>query len=141
MKNELDVTTLFTLAQRNLDAAKTLKATSDLDTPYEIICYNCHQSAEKYLKGFLDLRNALYPKTHSLQLLVNLCSAQESRLGELLADCNELSGLEVKTRYENPFEFTEHDMKRAYDCAVRIRREVLACSEEIGYVPPDAYQR
>ena len=41
--------------------------------PYEIICYHCAQSIEKYLKGFLTYNDIVPEKTHNLLLLLELC--------------------------------------------------------------------
>jgi len=38
--------------------------------PVVIICYHCQQSGEKYLKGYLVLKDVEPPKTHDLRVLV-----------------------------------------------------------------------
>lgn len=39
----------------------------------EIICFHCHQSAEKYLKAFLLSQNTAPPRTHDLFVLCEAC--------------------------------------------------------------------
>ena len=41
---------------------------------YEIVLFNCHQSAEKILKAYLLCHNATYPQVHDLQQLRRMCA-------------------------------------------------------------------
>lgn len=43
------------------------------DPPYDTVCFHTQQCAEKYLKGFLAFHKIDFPKTHSLEDLVELC--------------------------------------------------------------------
>ena len=138
MNNESNKDILFVLAQRDLDAANTLK--SHFRPQYEIVCFHCHQSAEKYLKGFIDLTGNSYPKIHDLSQLLNLCIAHKPQLDEIRDDCVKLTSLYTKARYENPFEFTEREMFQSYDHAIRIQSHVKERAKALGYTPPDAYK-
>lgn len=52
------------LASMDLNAAEHLL--NMRPTPYEIICFHCQQSAEKYLKGYLVIHDITPPKIHDL---------------------------------------------------------------------------
>jgi len=58
-------------SQRDLEAAHVLfeSQASLLD----IVVYHCQQSAEKALKAYLTYRCVLFPKTHDLETLLDLC--------------------------------------------------------------------
>jgi len=40
---------------------------------YDAVCFHCQQSVEKYLKAFLLEHQVVFPKTHSLIELLELC--------------------------------------------------------------------
>jgi len=60
----------FKIAESDLSSAAFLQEMRP--TPVEIICYHCQQSAEKYLKGFLSLKEEEIQKTHDLVLLSSM---------------------------------------------------------------------
>ncbi len=41
---------------------------------YDAVCFHAQQTAEKYLKAFLQERRVAFPKTHNLIELLELCS-------------------------------------------------------------------
>ena len=53
-------------------------------TPDETICFHCHQSSEKYLKGFLVLHDVEPPKTHNLKELMEMCEIINGNFSVLL---------------------------------------------------------
>ena len=75
----------------------------DGEGPYDIACFHAQQAAEKYLKGFLALRQRPAPRTHNLEELQHVCLAQNPDLP--LADLSlfELSGYAVEMRYDLEF--------------------------------------
>ena len=44
---------------------------------YDAVCFHAQQSAEKYLKAFLVLREIEPPRIHNLIELLKLCSNQD----------------------------------------------------------------
>ncbi len=56
----------FKIAESDLSSAVFLQKMRP--TPVEIICYHCQQSAEKYLKGFLSLKEEIQ-KTHDFSFV------------------------------------------------------------------------
>ena len=137
MSNEINKDILCILAQRDLDAANQLAV--QYRPSYEIVSYLCQQSAEKYLKGFLDFNSVKYPFIHDLQTLHSICISFDSRIEELRAACTELWIISRAARYTNPSELTARDMKHALQYAGQIRECVLSHMFERGYTPPEPY--
>ena len=113
----------FAFAENDLNSAKFLLQM--LPTPYEIICYHCQQSAEKYLKGYIALNGGKLIKTHDLVLLNKICSQYAVDFKEVEDDCIELVDYGVQVRYPANTELTENDMAKAIESAETIRRFVL----------------
>ncbi|NUO82559.1 HEPN domain-containing protein [candidate division KSB1 bacterium] len=55
----------------------------------DLVCFHCQQAAEKYLKAFLILHEAAFPKTHDLVSLLELCVPFQPEI-ELLREPMEL---------------------------------------------------
>lgn len=63
------------------------------------VCFHAPQCAEKYLKAVLVLSGQLFPKTHDLQVLQDLCRQVDVHLGLSLDDLDVLSSYAVRIRY------------------------------------------
>lgn len=87
-------------ARSDLLAAEELMK-SEQGFPH-IIAYHCHQSAEKSLKGFLIVNQKIYPKTHDLIVLLNLCQEIDKGFKLLLSQVRVLNPLHLEEKY--PFE-------------------------------------
>ena len=76
MQNNNTASDWVKYAKNNLDAAiRDIKLLCNPRLrPYELILYNCHQSAEKMLKAFLLTYSGAYVQIHDLQRLRLLCS-------------------------------------------------------------------
>jgi HEPN domain-containing protein len=61
--------------------------------PYELILYNCHQSAEKMLKAYLLANSGAYMQIHDLHRLRIMCSQNDSTFGSkrIVDHCTYLS--------------------------------------------------
>ena len=46
----------------------------------DVVCYHCHQGAEKYLKAYLLEQGMTPPRIHDLEDLLNLCALHEAAL-------------------------------------------------------------
>ena len=89
--------------------------------PLEIICFYCHQSAEKYLKGYLIYKGVPEPpKTHNLDTLCEMCLEYDERFQQIKKPCNVLTTYDVKLCYPNEMEITENDMKKAIEYSKQI---------------------
>jgi HEPN domain-containing protein len=111
------------------------KADSDLNTlrlvvaspgPYDTACYHAQQAVEKYLKGFLIIREQPFPHTHDLEELERLCQEIEL-LPELdMLDLVELTDYAVGMRYDFEQWPTREEARQAMQTAERVRAAVLA---------------
>lgn len=100
----------YTVAQSCLRRKKPLTISA---------CFHAQQCAEKYLKAILTSRKALFPKTHDLRLLNNLCT-QAGVLVEVDRDLLDLlSSFAARTRYPGD----EPTLEEAHD-ALEICRVV-----------------
>ena len=85
---------------------------------FEIICYHCQQSAEKYFKGFLIFNGIdAPPKIHDLVDLNKRCSVFEPLFAEILDECEILTQYGVQPRYPDEIYMDENLMKKALACA------------------------
>ena len=89
--------------------------------PYEIICYLCQQSAEKYMKGFLFYHGVKPPKTHDLEKLCNICVEYNEKFDNMYDQCETLSQYGVQPHYPYGMELDEYQMKKALDYAQQIK--------------------
>jgi HEPN domain-containing protein len=67
--------------------------------PLEIICYHCHQTVEKVLKGFLTDRGIEPPYTHDLEELRLMCMQYDSSFDTIQKACVILKSYSASTRY------------------------------------------
>ena len=62
-------------AEQDRDTVNILN--SQYKKPFEIICYHCQQTVEKYLKACLILYDFPLIKTHDLYELSNICKQKK----------------------------------------------------------------
>lgn len=79
--------------------------------PGSVICFLSQQLAEKVLKGFLTLHEKRTPKTHQLDLLLELCKKIDKEFSSLEKAVIDLSEYYIETRY--PGDIVEHDLRKA----------------------------
>jgi HEPN domain-containing protein len=105
----------FSFAEMDLSSAEFLLA--KWPVPLVIICYHCQQSAEKYLKGLLTLKNQIPPKTHDLSLLIDFCKPFYPEITLISVQCTALNPYSSQSRYPREMLITEQDMKVAIENA------------------------
>ena len=89
---------------------------------YEVICYLCQQSAEKYLKGYLIFcGNDEPPKTHNLSRLCVLCSEHSTKFNDILKICDFLTAFAVQSRYPDEIYIDKDITEKAIDYAGKIK--------------------
>jgi HEPN domain-containing protein len=103
-----------------------------VETPWDTVCFNAQQAAEKYLKGFIVLRGGTPPKVHDLVTLLSLCAASEPELASLEEDCRTLSRLGWTSRYPDTPDVDEAEGRQADELSRRI------CDAIRQRVPPAA---
>ena len=109
----------FDFADSDLEAAEHLLT---LHRPrFEIICFHCQQSAEKYLKGYLIYKGIMPPKIHDLDKLCDMCREHDSNFTDIYDQCEALSDYGVQPRYPNEMLIEEHHMKKTLEYARRIK--------------------
>lgn len=102
-------------ADRDLRVADNELHTLTGDVITEAVCFHAQQAVEKYLKGYLVARQIKFPRTHNLELLQGLCSADDPAFAA--TDVTRLSFYAVEVRY--PDEFLEPSLDDATE-SVRI---------------------
>lgn len=108
------------IAERNLLTAKQGLEAKTLVT--DTVCFHCQQAVEKYLKAFLVKHQIEFPKTHSIMLLLNLCSSVDKSFKDELSEADSLTDYAVEIRYPDDwYEPTLEETKRAYEIALKVK--------------------
>lgn len=68
---------------------------------YNLVCFHCHQAAEKTLKAFLISHGINPPRTHKLVTLLYMCTPKKPELEDLENDVIALDMYYIPTRYPN----------------------------------------
>ena len=112
-------------ADVNYRAAKQLAA--DSDPIREVIAFHCQQAAEKYVKAFLVRHQVEFPKTHSLERLLDLVAPVSPELAASLEETEALTPYGVEIRYPGDFpELLPGQEKSVLELASRAREAVMA---------------
>jgi len=83
----------------------------------EIICYHCHQAAEKSLKAFWVYLGFAPPRTHDLEHLLDKCEGFDNSFADLRDESIRLNPYASQPRYPFGLELTEDIMALAIaDC-------------------------
>ena len=106
--------------------AKTMRP-----TPYEIVCFHCQQSVEKYLKAFLVSKEQEPPYIHDLVKLVALCEVENPDFGQIKQKCVILTQYGVQPRYPSGMQIIEEDMTRALRFATDIKTFIHTTAPEL----------
>lgn len=89
------------------------------------ICWNCQQSAEKYLKACLVRYTLDYPRSHDLVQLGNLCAQVDPDFGLISAAMATLDQFGTDIRYPGATA-TIQDARLAFDALKQLRAFVRA---------------
>ena len=112
MANEKEIAEWIKFANMDFDSAKYLLNLKPM--PYEIICYHCQQTVEKYLKAFIVSCDKEIGRTHDLMELNKVCKSHDKGFGELDEKCAKLSNYAVIVRYPfHTIDLEERDVKEA----------------------------
>lgn len=125
-------------AREDLRAAELL---GEQDGVPRASCFHAQQAAEKTIKGSLIFLQTDFPRTHNLQLLVNLLP-EGWGLSEEPSRLSSLSDWAVESRYpgDTP-EATQEDAKAAVEQAREVLQTALEDLESHGYAPDDEEAR
>ena len=114
-----DVTGWIQIAEDDLYSAKVLY--EQTHKPYEIICYHCAQSVEKYFKGFLTYNNIIPEKTHNLLLLLELCIEKDNNFEKIRTECSLLNKFTNEIRYPHRIEIKPEDVNYSINAVESIK--------------------
>ena len=103
------------------------EATGDDRVLCENLCFHAQQAVEKSIKAVLVLSGVAFPKTHSLELLVDLLPSDVVRTEALLAS-RALSGYATVLRYPGA---TEPATEEEYRNALRLAAAVFAWAKGV----------
>lgn len=78
----------------------------------DLVCFHCQQTAEKYLKALLIFHEVVFPKTHDLVSLLELCVQFQPEIELLREPMELLNPYSVRFRYPGE-ESSKEDAKRA----------------------------
>ena len=90
----------------------------------DLVCFHCQQSAEKYLKAFLEEHNIAFGKTHDLVVLLNSSGGLLPELNHKRQSLAHLSTFGIATRYpgaQADRRATEDSMKTAENVRTVVR--------------------
>ena len=134
------------MSPESLHLAKSwlAKAQSDLATARLLIAgeephldtgsYHCQQAAEKAIKAWLTAVEIPFIKTHSLEILVNLCSPSAPGMQRFLSHAAELTPLATEFRYPGDvFEPSAVEAERALRLAEELASWII---REFANLPP-----
>ncbi len=65
----------------------------------DVAVYHCQQAGEKALKSYLTAHDIIFPKTHELGELLNLCLPAQPNFEQFRSHAEELSPLAHRFRY------------------------------------------
>jgi len=88
------------IAKAIADFSTAQREVKVVDNPnYDAVCFHAQQAAEKYLKAIIIESGRCVPRTHDLEVLVNLLTDQLSDLNQILHNARILSAMAVEVRY------------------------------------------
>jgi HEPN domain-containing protein len=114
-----DVIEWIQIADDDLYSAKILN--EQVRKPFEIICYHCAQSTEKYLKGYLTYNDIIPPKTHDLLLLLDLCIGKDTIFENIRTECGLLNRFTNEIRYPHKIEIKQEDVNYSINAVEKVK--------------------
>jgi HEPN domain-containing protein len=121
IKNSADM--FLYKATIDLNSAKYLLDAFNKDTieiDIEKIYFELQQSSEKLLKSLLCKANIIFPKSHDIEQLINLCQEHQISLNKDINKLIELSDYAVEGRYS-----IIHDDINEADMYIKIIEEIM----------------
>ncbi|MCC6144143.1 MAG: HEPN domain-containing protein [Candidatus Hydrogenedentes bacterium] len=98
-------------------------------------CFHAQQAAEKYLKAILTARQARFPKTHSIALLLDLIRPLDANLEKRLQHAIALTPYGVQVRYPGDMpEPTDAETAAAIELAGVVREAIRSALKDLDYV-------
>ena len=92
------------------------------------VCFCSHQCIEKYLKAYLVYHRAHFPRTHSLEALLDFCADIDGSLEALRGELDSLEGYAVEIRYPGE----NATVEESKEAVVRMKRVRLVLRRRLG---------
>jgi HEPN domain-containing protein len=107
----------FAKGDNDIKAVKILAG--DSHVPTDTACFHCQQAVEKYLKGYLTLKNIDFLKSHDLDYLLKLCKDVNSKFETIRESALTLNKYGIEPRYpaDIPIYYSAEEMKAAMEMA------------------------
>lgn len=131
MANPKSTLAWFAKASSDLRAAKYLLSAGNQF--WNQIAFQCQQSAEKAIKGFLTFHSIKFGKTHDIEKLLKIVASQDQNLTKQLIACEDLTKFAVAYRY--PDAQTEPLTQASIDSAIRIADSVYERLSKLAGLP------
>lgn len=114
-----------TKAERDLELARDA---FQLNKDYwDLICYHCQQATEKFFKAYLIHHQIVFPRTHDLELLLNLIAQKESLPPDFIQNALAINDYSVQVRYPGfPYEPGDTEAAEAIQIAETFRTFILS---------------
>jgi HEPN domain-containing protein len=113
-------------ARSNLARAKADRGIPEV--VYEDLCFDAQQAAEKSLKGLLVHLSVDFPRTHDLNVLLELLRRNGVPIPEDIFEADALTQFAVETRYPG---INEPVAEQEHDRAVKLAEQVVHWVETI----------
>ena len=123
-----DISEWIRLAEMDLATARHMFNTFH-PIPLEIVCFHSQQAAEKIIKSYLVLQEIEPPKTHDMQVLLEMCLEFDIGFNDIYEEATTLTNYAVRLRYPIELGLIEQDAEKALDNAVKVMDFVKALSE------------
>ena len=95
------------------------------------ICYHCQQATEKALKAVIAYNEAVIPKTHNIERLVEECANLNFNVHIDEITASKMTDFATISRYpDEDAECTESDVKIALKCAKSVLENVTEYIEQ-----------
>lgn len=89
------------------------------EPPTWVVCFHCQQSAEKYLKGYIEKHNVGFEKAHDLIYLLGLCLGIDNEFKKIQPHSDALNRYSIAPRYplDEAVEYAIEEAKGAVENA------------------------
>lgn len=81
---------------------------------YDLVCFHCQQSAEKYLKAYIIYLNLYYRKVHNLTYLLDVIKRKREIPEKLIVQAEMLEEYTIDSRY--PDHWHDPTLKETKEC-------------------------
>ena len=81
--------------------------------PLEVVCFHSQQAAEKIVKCYLVSKGIEPPKTHDMQILIEMCIELNDAFNEIYVEATTLTNYAVRLRYPAEIGLLESDASKA----------------------------